>query len=287
MRKTAFLLFLILLLSLAAQAPAEVYLDREPPADWADKPVLRLTAFATVSNDCALLEVGGRSMLIDGGVRKWRTQLTEALAELGHEGYVDILYNTHPHDDHLEGVTYMINEGFRAEAFWSTFPTTYRNDIQKDAVRALENAGIPYHQLAQEETVDFGGATLVFRWWEAGRDPNSRSSVLHVTFGDATLLLTADATGAAQRGLMADFPEESLRADIMKLPHHGLVPSVADFIRAVDPAFVYITNRKSSIPRSIAQLDGMDIPWLVTSMGRIVMVTDGTDWYVKQYRDLF
>ncbi len=287
MRKTALILLMILLTGLLTPASAEVFLDREPPEDWADRDVLRLTAFAAVSNDCALLEVGGRSMLIDGGVRKWRTQLTAALAEMGWDGRVDILFNTHPHDDHLQAVTYMINEGFRADEFWSSFPETYRNDTQRAAVRALANAGIPYHRLEQGETVDFGGATLVFHWWEDGKDPNAKSCVLHITFGDATILLTGDATGATQRGLLAALSPEELRADILKLPHHGLVPSVADFLRTVDPAFIYVTNRKSSIPRAINQLENMHFNYEATSVGRIVMVTDGTDWYIRQYRDMF
>ena len=52
MRKTAFLLFFILLLSLAAQATAEVYLDREPPADWAEKPVLHTDMISVVFRIC-------------------------------------------------------------------------------------------------------------------------------------------------------------------------------------------------------------------------------------------
>ncbi len=287
MRRTACLLLLALLLGLARPGIAEIYLNREPPADWADKPTLRITAFAAVTNDCTLLEVGGRSMLIDGGVRKWRTQLTDALRELGYDGHVDILFNSHPHDDHLQGVTYMVNEGFRADEFWSSFPTTYRNDTQKAAVKALEKAGIPYRQLTLGETVDFGGATLYFWWWEDGRDGNSRSCVMHVRFGDATVLFTGDATGETQRGMLAGMPEEYLRADILKEPHHGLVRLVPDFLRTVDPGFVFVTSRKSSSENATAQLIDFGIPYAHTSRGRVVMVTDGTDWYIMQYEGEF
>ena len=237
------LIAVLVLTLLFGQAYAEIYFDSEPPAEWADRDdLLRVTAFATLINDCTLIEVGGRSMLVDGGVRKWRTRLTEALAELGWDGRVDILFNTHPHDDHLQGVTYMIREGFRADEFWSCFPDTYRNDIQKALVKALKGADIPYHQLSQMETVNFGGATLVFYWWEEAKDPNAGSCLMHVTFGGTSLLMTGDATGAAQNALLKTVPPELLRAEIMKMPHHGILPCPAAFLDAVSPSFVYVTN---------------------------------------------
>ena len=284
-RALAAFLLLILLLS---QAQAEIYLDTEPPADWADRDdLMRVTAFATLINDCTLIEVGGRSMLVDGGVRKWREQLVASLAELGYDGHVDVLFNTHPHDDHVQAVTYMVREGFRADEFWSSFPETHRSDIQKRIVKALKNAEIPYHQLSQMETVDFGGATLVFYWWEGGKDPNARSCLMHVTFGGATLLMTADATGATQNAILKTVPPEFIRADVMKMPHHGIVPCPPAFLEAVNPGFIFVTNRKSSTPKSTNQLLNEKIPFYNTTLGRVVMVTDGTDWYIKQYRDMF
>lgn len=284
-RTLAAFLLLILLLS---QAQAEIYLDTEPPADWADRDdLMRVTAFATMINDCTLIEVGGRSMLVDGGVRKWREQLVASLAELGYDGHVDVLFNTHPHDDHVQAVTYMVREGFRADAFWSSFPETYRSDIQKGIVKALKDAEIPYHQLSQMETVDFGGATLVFYWWEGGKDPNARSCVMHVTFGDSTLLMTGDATGQAQNSLLKTVDPAFFRADVLKYPHHGIVPCPKAFMDAVDPGFVFVTNRRVSTPKTTNQLKNLKIPFCNTTMGRVVMVTDGTDWYIKQYRDMF
>ena len=290
-RKNAFsraIAALLLMILLLGQAQAEIYLDAEPPAEWANRDdLMRVTAFATLINDCTLIEVGGRSMLVDGGVRKWRTQLVEALAELGYDGHVDILFNTHPHDDHVQGVTYMVKEGFRADEFWSSFPETYRSDIQKAIVKALQNAEIPYHQLSQMETVDFGGARLVFYWWEDGKDPNSRSCLMHVKYGEATLLMAADATGASQNGILKVVDPEYIRADVLKLPHHGIVACPAAFLDTVDPGFVFVTNRKSSTPKATTQLQNKKIPFYNTTLGRVVMVTDGTDWYIKQYRDMF
>ena len=277
----------LLFLGVILPGAAEIHVGQEPPAEWAEKEVLRLTAFATLINDCTLMEVGGKSMLIDGGVRKWREKLTEALMEMGYGERVNIIYNTHPHDDHLQNVTQMMKHGFRADEFWSSFRPDYRNDTQRSAVRELEKAGIPYHQLAQGETVNFGGAELSFYWWEEGGDPNARSSIMHVTFGDATVLMTGDATGAAQQGILKVLSGDQLKADIMKMPHHGLVRIVQDFLATVDPGFIFVTNRKSGSPKATEQMKAAKIPFYNTTGGRVVMVTDGTDWYITQYADMF
>ena len=278
----------LLLAILLGQAQAEIYLNAEPPEDWDGRDdLMRITTFSTLINDCTLIEAGGRSMLVDGGVRKWRTQLRKALAEVGYDGHVDILFNTHPHDDHLQCVTYMINEGFRADEFWSGYPKDHNNACQKAAAKALDQAGIPYHQLSWMETVDFGGATMVFYWWEGGKDPNARSCMLHVTFGEATLLMTGDATWDSMNGCLKAVDPKYIRADVMKIPHHGIKPCMDEFLATVDPGFVFVTNRKYSVPRTTNRLKYAKIPFYFTSMGRIIMVTDGTDWYIRQYADKF
>ena len=48
-------------------ASAEIYIDQEPPSDWASRDLLRLTVFPAFQNDVFLMECGGESMLIDGG----------------------------------------------------------------------------------------------------------------------------------------------------------------------------------------------------------------------------
>ena len=271
-----------------ACAGAEIHMDQEPPAEWAEKDVLRLTAFQTKINDSALLEVGGKTMLIDGGVQKWADPMWKALAEMGYDGRVDILYNTHPHDDHLEAVTKMVKNGFRADAFYSNFPETYRNDVQRAAVKALKDAEIPYHQFEWGEELDFGGAHLTFYFWPEGMDPNAKSSALMIEFGHSSVLMTGDASGETARYYHGALGKDGkLKADILKIPHHGIVEVVASFMDDVAPGFAYVTNWMHSTPRVTRQLENREIPHYYTTGGRVVMVTDGEDWYIKQYKGEF
>ncbi|MBR6953526.1 MAG: MBL fold metallo-hydrolase [Clostridia bacterium] len=285
-RLLAALVMLALVLSSGA-AGAEIHLDQEPPAEWADREVMTLTAFPTVENDCTLLEVGGKSMLIDGGFKGWRYQLEPALAAMGYKGRVDVLFNTHPHDDHLGCVSVMVRDGFQAGEFISTFPRDYKEDIQKQTVKYLDAAGIPYRQIENGETMEFGGAQLVFWYYPDGRDPNALSALMHITFGDSTVLMGADTTNATHKWFHQHLGAEKLHADILKYPHHAYTAVSGDFMEDVNPGFVYVTNRARKTPAANKQLRSRHIPYYHTSIGRIVMVTDGTDWYIKQYTDRF
>ena len=285
--KRIIMLLLAAALLCTCAAGAEVYLDREPPESWKDKDLLVLTAFSTPINDSALLEVGGVSILIDGGFKGQRFDMEKVLAELGYDGHVNIIYNTHPHDDHIGAVIYMMRFGFTADEFISTFPEDYPDERQQKAVSLLKDAGIPYRQIRNGETLEIGGASFRFLYYPDGRDPNALSSMAHITFGNATLLMTADVTNASMRYFHANLAPGEIRADIMKFPHHAILRMENEFVDDVSPKFVYITNRKKETPRSNRQLEIRGIPYKHTSVGRIVMTTDGNDWYVMQYKDLY
>ena len=99
--------------------------------------------------------------------------------------------------------------------------------------------------------------------------------------------MAADAEGKAQTGLLKDTPPELLKADLLKYPHHGIIQTRADYMDAVSPIFVFVTNRKWNVMETKHQLEFREIPVRYTTAGRLVMVTDGKDWYIMQYMDQF
>ncbi len=266
---------------LLAAASAEVYVGKQPPADWQDRPVLRLTTFPAVHNDAALLQVGGKTMLIDGGFEGWVKDVRASLTAMGCGDGVDVIFNTHPHDDHIGTEIRLVRQGFRAGEFWSTFPEDYDDPYQQEMVTELRAAGIPYRQLANGEALDFGGAHMVFMYYPEGRDPNALSAVTHITFGSATLLLTADVSTAAQDWFHLNVGG-ALKAQVMKFPHHGITIARPAFLDDADPEFAYVTNRQRDTRKANQQLKSRHIRFLHTSVGPLTLVTDGTDWYIWQ-----
>ena len=280
-RAAAALLAILLVLLFRPGACADVYLNKEKPADWEQRDLLRITALSFIQNDAFVLECGGKTMLIDGGSGlRWK-DLTQYLQD--HDLlHVDIIFNTHPHDDHLEAVLYTVrNSGLTADEFISPFEADYvcKNDLQRKMAALLQEKGIPFRQMFSGEELTLGEARMVLYQAEKG-DANARSGVLRIRFGDASILLTADISGQAQKEILAAYGEEGLKADILKAPHHGIVRMVPAFLDAVAPEFGIVTGRKNS--KAQEQFDYRKIPNIWTSLGDAVMETDGTDWYITQ-----
>ena len=289
MRKTigALILAIMLAAGMLCGAGAEVYLNKTKPADWEERDLLKITIMDFYQNDAFILQCGGESMIIDGGAKKhWKTMM-EYLESIGLT-HVNILFNTHPHDDHLDGQISMLKSArLTADEFVSPFPKEYgsRGNAQKvkyqqQMVKLLEQLNIPYRQILPDEELTLGGARMVLYRYPDGKDANQLSGVLWVHFGDATILLPGDITGEGERWLVNRYGSEGLKSDILKSPHHGIVIMVQEFLDAVDPDLTVVTNNKNA--KQKAQLDKYKYANIWTSMGKVFLETDGKDWYVVQ-----
>ena len=275
------LICLFLLLLFPFTALGEVFIDTPVPEDWAKKDTLRLTVFKTGESDCMLLECGGEAMMMDGGANKWREDLRGALESRGIS-HLKYMVNTHPHDDHIDGLYRIMQFGFTADEFLSPFRAEFGNDLHSRAVRQAEKSGIPFRQLFEGDQLTLGGARLTMHRWEDGSSINDKSGMFRVTFGNASVLLCADITGLAQRYLMDALPADEIKADIVKAPHHGLTAFVTEYLDIVDPEFIFITNYKDDTKALVNQANYRDIPYKHSGSGTITLVTDGEDWYINQ-----
>lgn len=270
------------LLLFCAFARADVYVDQTPPEDWQERDLMRLTVFRTGEGDAMLLQAGGECMMIDGGPFKYREKLRDALYARGIEHF-KYLFNTHPHDDHIDGLRMLMSYGFTADEFISIFPKGNTYDNQVKAVRMADKMGIPYRQLSPEETITLGSATLTFYTWEKGTSINAKSAMTRVEFGGCSALLCADIIGDTQRHFLKTLAPEILKADVVKAPHHGLTPFVTEFLDAVDPGFVCVTNYNNDLVQRISnQLKYRELPFKFSGAGTVYLECDGTDWYVYQ-----
>lgn len=271
----------LLLLCLLAPAGAEVYLDAEKPADWDQRDLLRIIFPEEVNDEAILVLCGGKTMMVDAGTGPYWPRYMPFLESLGIT-HVEIMYNSHPHYDHLEGEMRLIEHGLTADVFLSPFPEGYRNVLQKKVVPVLKKYGIPYQQLMPDEPFSLGNAEIVMYRYPDGKDPNALSGVLHITFGAAKILIPADLTGDGEKYLVSAYGEEGLKSDILKVPHHGIIHMTKDFLPTVQPKLAIFTNATRATQKANAQLEKYGIPYLHTSAGTIFLETDGTDWYVTQ-----
>ena len=215
------LLIGVLLCGLWFPATAQVY-EQEMPADWQDKDVLRITAFAVGEGDALLLQCGGESMMVDGGPKPFRDPMKAAMEQRGIRHFKYLL-NTHSHDDHIDGFQF-VNEYAPISKFLITFPEDF-NARMKSAVKFMKANNIPIEQIGNGDTFtlgeDGGVKMTVIQYHKSSWGVNDQSAMLMVQYGDRRMLFAGDNENRSQQYFAANPPEIGLNADIFKYPHHG------------------------------------------------------------------
>ena len=266
---------------LFSSACAELYTEL-PSEDWYKRPLLRLTAFNTSQSDCLLLECGGEAMMVDGGTAPYRENLRDAIREKGIEQFKYLL-NTHFHEDHVPGLTWLMHYGFGVGEYlhpYNDFAVKI-SQVHADAIKEATRRGIPIRQIFDGDELMLGEAVITLIRYDGGKSTNGRSVVARIDFGSASLLLTADIIGDTQTWLSKN-RSQLLDVDIVKAPHHGITPMVTAFLKAASPLAVLITNDFDRVDKARVQMEMYQLPAFYSGEGRVVFETDGDDWYIYQ-----
>ncbi len=216
-----------------------------------EKPRVRLTLLDVGQSEAIFLELPGRRrMLVDaGGVPGDRFDIGARVVTpfLLHEwvGHLDALVLTHPQGDHIGGAPAILRS-FSVGEVWSgeaPSPSVTFLWIQE----YLRHRRIPLRIVsAGSPPVTWGEATIRILhprsplWREQPGHPvrpsqiNDASLVLKVGIGDQAALLTGDVEREGEGALLQD--PQAIRAQVLKVPHHGSrTSSAAPFIAAVRP----------------------------------------------------
>ena len=186
--------------------------------------VLRIDVLDIGQGDAILVTTPeGRRVLIDGGPSG-----IELARELGAvmphwQRRLDVVVMTHADQDHIGGLPVAMDRFDVGRAF--------------DALGARGGGRLafaaPRRTLERGDWWEMDGVRFEVLWPPAAFDPsntNDASVVLRVQYGVTVALLTGDIEAAVQDRLAAD---GDIRADVLKVPHHGSKTSSAAFFRAV------------------------------------------------------
>ncbi len=276
-----FLLCLVLLFGAAHAEGAVAYLSPEEAPSLAEGALLEIHFIGIGAADAILLRMGDETMLVDCGYAK----TGEATAAYLHGIGVTRLtwaFATHPHDDHMGGFPAVLSQ-IPADCF--LMPRLFEksgNPEYTATVSVLAEKNIPLRFMENEAMMSLGSATLTFYQWE---DPdasvNNRSMIIKVTLGERAALLCADLGNGGQKALTAQYGD-ALRADILKMPHHGIGIYRPELREAVQPEFAVVTNTKAGSECVLDAFDRHGVRWMLTTQGTAVCVTDGEHWQVWQ-----
>jgi competence protein ComEC len=225
-----------------------------------------------------LFDAGGAWRGSDAG----RSIVVPYIARRG--GDVETFVLSHPHTDHVGGastILRMLHPSMYVDPGFPGPADSYRASL--DMARSQRIRWMRAHPGDEREIDGVSFRTLApDSAWTAGLDdPNLASTVMLVRFGDVRILLTGDAERPEEDWLVAHVRED-LRADILKVAHHGSRTSSSEaFLDAVRPrlALVSVGARNSyhlPTPAIMQRLAAYGAQVLRTDrLGTIVARTDG------------
>ncbi len=222
--------------------------------------LLEVTFLDVGQGDAAFVRFpDGKAMLVDGGANSLRIETTKAETTrrvgydhgertldpfLCHEGVfrLDLLLLSHPDNDHGGGFAHILGE-FDVKRTLG-IPHQDLSKLTHQILHKIVDAkGIP-HALGYAGTVDLTATAkleLLHPFDAAStnlhdRDVNNDSLVLKLTYGDLRILFTGDIQRKTELRLIEAGAD--LRAEIVKVPHHGSkTSSSAEFLDAVRPKY--------------------------------------------------
>jgi beta-lactamase superfamily II metal-dependent hydrolase len=291
---TSFARLLTFLVFLLASLPG---LAAAPPAG---KP-LTVYFFDVGQGDAALVvSPTGKTVLIDGGPPESREHLTRRLRALVKEP-LDLVILTHPHLDHLGGLTPAL-KAVGAKRFMDP-----GFDHPSDAYRdLLDFVGKSVGQVMTPEpnpqapqtllTIGLGEGTSLTVLWprvpqerfldDTRSDANSNSIVAKLTYGKTSFLFTGDAEPETEAALLQKRIDFS--STVLKVAHHGgRHSSTGAFLAAVKPKAAVISCGAGNeyghpTAEALERLETAGARVFRTDQdGEVVAVSDGTTVTVR------
>jgi competence protein ComEC len=224
---------------------------------------LQLTFIDVGHGDSILIEFPkGKRMLIDGG------GLHEDRFDIGKNVIapflwkkkirrIDTLVLTHPDPDHLKGLNFIASQ-FSIGQFWD-------NGFQTDSEPYLQLKKILREKKINTQSLHEGTPTQIINGveisilnppvWNATQrkvrnlwDLNNSSLVMKLRFKNVSVLLAGDIGKEAEGRMLRK--DVSLRADILKIPHHGSSSSSSLlFLERVKPTYAILSVGERNIGR--------------------------------------
>ncbi len=126
-------------------------------------------------------------------------------------------------------------------------PVAHAGPDYATLMHELEARGIPARQATRGRRIDLGGGAVITLLGPpeppisgSRSDVNANSVVARLTFGSVSILFAGDAEAPTETWLLGS--GEDLRADVLKVAHHGSrYASGARFLRAVRPRVAVIS----------------------------------------------
>lgn len=181
--------------------------------------LLHYYALDVGQGDCSLFVLpDGRTIVVDAGPRS-NAEKTAAYIKSCGVKKIDLLVATHPHEDHIGGMTELLKR-FPVKKIWDS-GYNHGSKTQRDFYQAVKDRKIPFGRPKRGYSDKMGGVTVeVLAPARAlsgtSSDANNNGLILLITYGDISFLMMGDSQKEEQN-TVSPLP----RATALKAAHHG------------------------------------------------------------------
>ena len=265
-------------------------------SSFAQSKLLTVTFLDVGQGDSILIESpSGRTALIDGGGRAYtgkedpagRSIVVPFLRKHGINN-LDLVVLTHPHDDHVGGLSYVLEKIKVNQVIDSGQPHT--SPGFKRFLKVIEAKHIPYKIGRAGQILDLGGGVIGYILHPSEpliegtvSDLNNNSIVIKLVYGKTSFLLVGDIAFEGEERLISKF---NLKSDVLKVGHHGSKTSTSDgFLGAAKPRYGVISvGARNKFghpnPKTLGRLDGAGVNVFRTDLkGAVIIKSDGQNIY--------
>lgn len=271
---------------------------RPTTSGWAELHVIDVG-----QGDAVALRSGrGRWILVDAG-RSWRGgdagrgTVVPYLRRRG--GALAAVIITHAHADHVGGIASVVRALRPALLYDPAYVAP--GGAYRDALVAARAVGTRWRRVRPGDSLVVDDVVLEFlapdsAWTASLEDPNDASTVAVARIGAVRFLLTGDAERAEEAWLLDR--RRSLRADVLKVAHHGSSTSSTDaWLDAVRPRVAIVSvgalngyghpsvDRMRALVRRGARVlrtDRLGTVVIRTDGTRLVVQADGQEWPIAR-----
>ncbi|MBU3189421.1 ComEC/Rec2 family competence protein [Clostridium bowmanii] len=229
--------------------------------------------------DSILIQQGSKFMLIDAGNNGDGKLVKNYLLQQGVKK-LDYVIGTHPHEDHMGGLDYIINDFNIGKIFLPKATSTTKTF--GDVVAAIKNKGMKATVPSPGETFNLGSAkcTILAPNSTKYKDLNNYSVVVKLEFGNNSFILTGDAEDISESEILQK--GFNIKADVLKVGHHGSRSSTSDeFLAKVNPKYAIISTEKGNDyghphKETMDKLKNKNIPvYRTDELGTIIATSNG------------
>lgn len=251
--------------------------------------------------DCAVVQLpNGKVWVIDGGGIRgsdWDVGRFIVAPYLWSQGIhrIEALFLSHPHHDHYKGLGFLAEKFEPAVLFTNgdTAPEAEDLEWQTFLSRVAKGKVEVRKVTRQTEPLEESGVRLEFlapgpKGTVPHFDPNDNSVVMRLAFRNVAILFPGDLMESGEYLLMESKP--NLRADILKIGHHGSETSTTTaFLASINPKYAVIsvgTYNSYGMPDQTVierlQKKGVQV-FRTDTQGAVTFVTDGREITAKTF----